>query len=165
MKLVKFASLITIFTMCSFVAHKYYMSVTHIKHVPKQKAVQITQRIFIDDLQLELNTLNNTSIELATDREPQNIDSIYKNYLRSHFTVEINNRPNNYNYIGKEYNDDMVVFYLEIINIKEIKTIKAVNNLLYYSFFDQENIVKLNINEQEKSFILTKNKTEAFIEY
>ncbi len=141
------------------------MSVTHIKFVPKQEVLQITMRLFIDDLQFELNTLNKTTIELATDREPKKIDSIYMNYLSNNFSVEVNKLPKNLTFIGKEYDSDMAVFYLEIPKIKEIKNIRIENNILNKSFTDQKNIVKFNINQKQKSFILIKDKLIALINY
>ena len=145
--------------------HKFYMSVTHIKYVPKQKALQITMRVFIDDLQLEINDKNNTQIELATDREPKKVDSIYANYISTHFTLEVNLRPKNITFLGKEYDDDMVVFYLEIQKIQEIHQMKLENSVLVHSFSEQENIVKLDINQREKTLILTKNNSNSLLNY
>lgn len=141
------------------------MSVSHIVFNENQKAIQITTRLFIDDLQLELNSLKNTNIEIATDREPQNIDSIYINYLKDNFLINVNSIDKQFQYIGKEYGDVMVVFYLEIKNITSINTILVKNNLLCKSFSDQENILKLDINNKNKSIILTKNNSQALVNY
>ena len=122
-------------------------------------------RLFIDDLQVELNNQNKSSIELATDREPEQIDSIYANYVSKHFFIEIDKQPKNLTFLGKEYDDDMVVFYIEIPKIKKIEAIKIENSILYSSFSEQENIVKLDINQQQKSHILTKKKPKTFINY
>jgi hypothetical protein len=141
------------------------MSVTHIKYIPKQKALQITMRLFIDDLQFELNNQNNPKIEIATDREPKNIDRIYADYVSNHFNIEVNEHSKNSSFLGKEYDDDMVVFYLEVLGIQEIEQLRLENTLLLNSFPEQENIVKLNINEEQKSHILTKNRSKALINY
>jgi len=165
MRFVRFFALSLVLVLCSFTLHKYYMSMAHVKYVPAQESIQITLRIFIDDLQLEINKTNQTNIELATDREPKKIDSIYESYLTQNFQVEINEKTLNHIYIGQEYKDDMAVFYLEILNVKNIEKLKIENNILYHSFPEQENIVKLNINDKNKSFILTKNQSTALINY
>lgn len=151
--------------LCSFSVHKYYMSIAHLKYNVKQEALQITLRIFIDDLQFDLNKKNQNNIELATKREPPNIDSIYENYLKINFNIEVNNKIQNTTFIGKEYTDDMVVCYLEILNIKSIKQLKIENKILYQSFPEQENIVKLNIHNKNKSYILTRNQPVALMNY
>ena len=43
------------FALCSsFVAHKFYVSVTQIDYVPNKKRIEITSRIFIDDFEKAL---------------------------------------------------------------------------------------------------------------
>lgn len=142
------------------------MSITHINYDKTQKAIQITLRVFIDDLQTEMNSVLKTKkIELATSREPDNIDTLYHIYLKEKFKIELNSREKEVEYLGKKYKDDLVIFYLEIPNISEIKTIQIENHILYNTFSEQKNIVKTNINKKQKSHILTKNNTSAFINY
>ena len=165
MKFVRLFCLVTFLNLSSFAIHKYYMSVTHIRYVPKQKAIQITMRLFIDDLQFELNNKSKNSIELATDREPEDIDSTYKAYLSDHFLITVNEQLKRLIYIGKEYDDDMIIIYLEVLNIPPVIQIRVENTLLLRSFPEQENIVKLDINQQQKSHILTKKRSNALINY
>ncbi len=141
------------------------MSISHIEYVKKQKALQMVLRIFVDDLQLEINTINNSRIELATDREPKNADSIYYEYLKKHFEVAVNDSKINYSYIGKEYKEDIAIFYLEATNIASIQNIKIDNSVLCRSFPDQENIIKLNIHEKHKTYILDRYESTVRTEY
>ena len=54
----KIGLLIFSFIMCSsFVLHKFYVSVTQIDYVPNKKRIEITSRIFIDDLEIFLLSL------------------------------------------------------------------------------------------------------------
>ena len=141
------------------------MSLTHIYYVQKQKTIQVTLRIFIDDLELELNANKKKNFEIATDREPKKIDSIYLEYIINHLSIEINNHNKGYTFIGKEYENNMAIFYLEIKNIEQISQLKIENNLLLNTFPNQENVLKLNINNHNNSYILTRNTTKAFINY
>ena len=43
--------LFAVLFLSSFSAHKFYVSVTQIDYVPSKKRVEITSRIFIDDLE------------------------------------------------------------------------------------------------------------------
>lgn len=165
MKFIRLLCLFVFLSLSSFAVHKYYLSITHIEFIQKDETIQITMRLFIDDLQFELNNMNHNEIELGTDREPKHIDSIYADYTSKHFFIEVNEHPKNITFLGKEYVDDMVVFYLEILKIQKINQLNIENTLLTNSFSEQENIVKLNINEELKSHILTKNKSKALINY
>ena len=55
---------------------------------------------------------------------------------------------------GKEYEDDIVYFYLEIDSVQSISTIKIENKVLLKEFDDQQNVIKLNINDKKNTFYL-----------
>jgi hypothetical protein len=166
MKIVKnFFFLILFFSLTSFNLHKFYISITQVNYVEKQHTIQITTRIFIDDLQKEINNISNTNIELASDREPKDISKIYNQYLNKHLQFIVNKKKTVYNYIGREYEKDLVIFYLEIENIDEINELEINNRVLYNSFNKQENIVKTNIYNKNKSFILTTRDQKALVKF
>ena len=142
------------------------MSLSHVNFKEEQKTVQITLRVFIDDLQDEINLSRNTNlIEIDSDKEPENIDILFENYLNEKYKVNINSEKQEYQYIGKKYDFDMVIFYLEIENIQSIETIKIENNILFSLYSEQENIIKTNINNIKKSHILTNNNNNTLINY
>ena len=62
----------------AFSNHKYFMSLMQIDYVQEQHALQVTVRIFLDDLQTALNAVENSAIEIATDREPEGIEKRYR---------------------------------------------------------------------------------------
>ena len=166
MKIVRyFFFLVLTFSLTSFNVHKFYLSITQVNYIEKQNSIQITSRIFVDDLQKEINTISNTNIELSSDREPKNVAEIYKKYLNNHLQFQINKNKISYNYIGSEYEKDLVIFYLEIENIENIKELEINNLLLNNSFKTQENIVKTNIYNSDKSFILTTRNTKALVNF
>lgn len=166
MKIVKyFFFLILFFSITSFNLHKFYISITQVNYVEKQHTIQITTRIFVDDLQKEINNISNTNIELASDREPKDVSNIYQKYLNNHLQFIVNKKKAAYNYIGSEYEKDLVIFYLEIENIDNINELEINNRVLYNSFNKQENIVKTNIYNKNKSFILTARDTKALVKF
>jgi hypothetical protein len=69
--------------------------------------------------------------------------------------VNINGSIKNYKYLGKKYENDVVYLFAEIENISAIKSIEIKNRILMDAFSEQQNIIKLNINNNKKSFILT----------
>lgn len=159
-------SFLILFTfLCAFQVHKFYVSITQIHFNPKNESLEIVTRVFIDDLQAEINDINHTNIELATDREPKNINSIYQKYLQNTLTFSVDDDELEFKYIGSEYENDQVVFYLEIEKIKTFKKLKIENKLLNQLFSEQQNIVKASAFNIDKSDILTPNKTIALINF
>ncbi len=150
--------LLFIIPLFAFTMHKYYISLTKVEYKKESRSIQVTMRIFIDDLQKTINTTYNKDFELALPNESKEIDSIINNYLIGKFKVKINNTEKIYSYLGKEYENDVVYLYLEINNIETIKSIEIKNNMMMETFPEQKNIIKLNINNIKKTFLLTSQK-------
>lgn len=154
--------LITI-PLVSFTLHKYYLSYTKINYAKDSKSLQITMKIFTDDLENALNKEFKIDSKLNSDKEINSLDKHLSEYIKDKFSVEVNNKKKNYTFLGKEYKNDETNIYLEIENIKNLKTITVTNKMLMEMFSDQQNIIKIKINNFKKSFIFTKNNhTDSF---
>ena len=165
MKFKKYLTLLLLIPLFAFTLHRYYVSLCEIEYIEEQKSLQITLGIFIDDLELTLNKDYKTTLNIATKEEVENIDAYYLNYLNEHFKISTNNEPKIYDYIGKEYDNDIVRFYLEISNIKELKSIEVSNTSLFKDFENQQNIIKIKANNINKTFYLTPNNVKGFLNY
>ncbi len=154
-----------IIPLLAFTMHKYYISLTKIDYKKEHKLIQVTMRIFIDDLQETINTTYNKKYELALPNESKDIDTLINNYINTKFKVKINSIEKKYSYLGKEYEDDVVFLYLEITNIEVINSIEIKNNMLMEMFSAQKNIIKLNINNSKKTFLLTNQKDKDSLTY
>ncbi len=165
MKFHKKLLIFLIIPLFAFTMHKYYISLTKIDYVKDKKEVQITMRFFIDDVEKVLNNRFNKSFELATKNEPSDTDNHITLYINQKFHVKINDQEKTYQFLGKEYDNDVVYFYLEITDIELINTIEVQNKMLFEEFEEQENYIKLNINNNHKTFILIKNNDKDLLKF
>lgn len=163
MKFKKSLVIILLIPLFAFGLHKYYISLCEITYVEETKAVQIILGVFIDDLEVTLNKDYNTNLFLATEREVENIDEIYKAYLNKNFIVTLNQEFSSYTFIGKKYDDDIVRFYLEINNVKQLDAIEIKNTSLLRDFESQQNIIKITINKLHKTFYLDKKNANCLL--
>ena len=147
----------------AFTIHKYYISSTKIEYKREARSLQITMRIFIDDLQETINNAYSKNIELALPNEPKEIDSLINSYVSKKFEIRINDEQKKYSYLGKEYHKDEIYIYLEVENVEFIKSIEIKNSMLMELFPEQQNIIKLYINETKKTFLLTKEKDKDLL--
>lgn len=147
------------------VAHEYYVSVTEIAHVKDQKAVQIISRIFIDDLEKMLQERHNENILLNVGNDETYIDKYIEQYFHNKLKIHINGEHQEFDYLGKEYEDDIVFSYIEITGIDTIDSIEVTNEILFDIFPDQQNIVKVKTASKNKSFILIPNNKTRLLNF
>ncbi|REE79852.1 hypothetical protein BX611_2750 [Lutibacter oceani] len=165
MKSKKYVFLFLLIPLVAFTIHKYYISLCEIDFIEEKKSIQITLGMFIDDIEFTLNKDNNTTLNIATKNEAQKIDEYFKTYLNNHFKLTINNKLIPYKYIGKEYDDDIVRFYLEIVDIAKLHSIEVINTCLIRDFEDQQNIIKISANKKNKTFYLDKKTYKALLKF
>ncbi|WP_405383629.1 DUF6702 family protein [Maribacter sp. LLG6340-A2] len=147
------------------VLHKFYISVTNVDYSEKEEAVQIITRIFIDDMNAVINERYGIPAKLGTERESDMDRDYLKKYLRTKFVVEINGETVPYNFIGKKYDTDMLICYLEVPNIprNELKQIGITNEVLTDLFDDQQNVVHIKVDGNKKSHVLIKSHTKGML--
>ena len=166
MRDLKKALLILLLPLFAFTtAHKFYVSVTNVGYSEKDDALQITSRVFIDDLDELLKERYDIDAQLSTDAESEFSDEYLEKYLRAKFSVEINEKTRPYKLIGRKYDNDVCIFYLEIeaIDLPAIKSIQIENQLLTDMFDEQQNVLHFKINEKKESFVLIKSDTKGML--
>ncbi len=165
MKFKKYIILLFLIPTFAFTIHKYYVSLCEIEYIEEQQSIQIIIGLFIDDIEFSLNKIHNTNLYLATPKEFLNIDGYYEAYLNKHFKIKVNNSNKNYIFIGKEYNDDIVRFYLEITGIQSINSLEINNNCLFEEFEQQQNIVKLKIKNKYKTLYFNRKNNKGLLKF
>ena len=156
---------VLVIPLLSFSLHKEYYSLTKIDYNKEEKALQITMRLFTNDMEYTLNKLFEKSLELGTTKEIDDANKLLEIYLNQKFSIHINEKSTSYKFIGKEFEKDLMYVYLESNTIENISHISIQNAILTESFPEQENIIKLNINSQRKSLILTKENDKGLLKF
>lgn len=165
MKIYKSLLVLFIIPLFAFSAHKYYLSLTQIKFKEESKSVQIIINVFMDDIEFALNKDYNIDLQLTTKNELQNNDVYFEKYLKDKLQFKINGISKEFNFLGKEYDGELVYFYLEIENISQVKNIHIVNKILIEHFPQQQNLVKSKVGKNNKSILLTKKETTGNLEH
>lgn len=165
MKLKKTFLLLFIIPLLSFSAHKYYLSLTQINYKSEAKSIQIIINVFMDDIETALNKDYNIDLQLTTKKELKNNDVYFEKYLKEKLFFKVDNIAKNFTFIGKEYDGDLVYFYLEIEDVNQLKTIDITNNILTAHFPKQQNLTKCKLGEKHKSILLTKQENSTQFKY
>lgn len=165
MKFKKIIVILLVLPLFAFTMHKYYVSLCEIEFIKEKQSIQITLGVFIDDLESTLNKNSGKQLNLGSKIEVGNIDDYYKKYLNEHLQISVNGKNQPYKFIGKEYDGDIVRFYLEINSIKELKSIEVTNNILIQEFDNQKNIVKIKVKNFNKTFYLNKSNDKSLLKF
>lgn len=128
-----------------------------VEYKPESKTVQITMRIFIDDLQLAINKEFDHRIELGVSDEDDDYNDLISKYLDKSFLLKINGKKQELHFLGKEYDYDLAILYIEVERIDKIDTIEIDDTMLMKEYPTQKNIIKLRINDRKKTFFLTED--------
>jgi hypothetical protein len=166
MQLIKKTLLLLLLPLLAFtVAHKFYISVTSVEYSDKDRALQITTRIFIDDFEKVLQERYGIKGSLATREESDMADAYIEKYLRTKFMVEINDRPVDFDFLGKEYDNDIMICYLEVpkIDMSTATSISVENEVLMDIFEEQKNVVHFKLGNQKKSFVLIRENNKGML--
>ncbi len=146
-------------------AHKFYVSITKIEYVKEKESLQIITKIFIDDIEDALQKRYDPSISLDTKKETDTDLTFLKEYILQKIQLKVNGNPVKLDYIGQEYDTDMVVAYMEVTGVKELKNIEIENKVLMDMFEEQQNIVHLKTPNSRRSLILDRQEPSGTLNF
>ena len=146
-------------------AHKFYLSVTNVQYSEKDEAIQITSRVFIDDFEDVLEERYGVHPNLGTPLESETANTYIEKYLRSKLLIRIDGKQVEYKFLGKKYDNDVMVCFLEVPKIKlsKIKTIELQNEVLTDMFEEQQNVLHFKMDGKKKSFVLMKDNNKGML--
>ena len=147
----------------SFVAHKFYVSIYQINYVPEKKMVQITSRIFTDDLNTVLNKKFIRKTHVGETKESDEDILLMKKYILENVSIKVNNKLQTINYLSKEMEGNVVICYFNIKNISKIKTFEIQNTALLELNEEQQNIMQLNIFNKKENILFTINNVKTLL--
>ena len=166
MKYFRILLLLLIFPLISATsAHKFYVSITKIEYVKEKKSLQIITKIFTDDIEDALQHRYDPSISLDTKKETETSDEYVQKYIIQKLNIKVNGKPVQLNYIGKEYDVDMLVAYIEVTNVPNLKSIEIENKVLMEMFPEQQNIIHLKTTNSRKSLMLDKDESSGKLKF
>ncbi len=148
-----------------FETHPFYISVCQIDYNTDTEALEMSFRIFTDDLELALETMGTDLLRLGTEREAEKADVYIGRYLDRHVEFEINGRKVSAAFLGKEMDSDAVWCYMEIENVPVLNTMTMSNTLLLETYEDQVNLVHVNANSQKKSLVFNRQQVRQSLDF
>lgn len=149
----------------SFGFHKFYVAVYQINYAPEKEMLQITARIFADDLNKALEKKYNKKHYLGTNNEaPQDLVLLQK-YISENLTIKVNGQSKPINFLSKEMEGDVLICYLKIKDISKLKSLDVHNTILVDWNLEQQNIAHFTVLGTKQSFLFTASSIEKTLKF
>jgi len=145
--------------------HEFYLSVTEIAYSKEQKNLQIVTRVFLDDFEKVLRERYSDNIRLSQENEEGQVRTSIKEYLSKKLQISTDKEKLQLNYLGKEYDADQIVMYLEIEEVEDFSQIFIKNAILFDLLDDQKNIVHVKVKNKTKSLLLVLGKEQDILTF
>lgn len=145
--------------------HPFYVSVTSIEHNKEEQKLEISCRIFFDDLEDALTQKYQQRFNLIKPADALTVNRHLADYLPQHLSISINGTPCKLEYLGYEIEEDAAWCYLQTDVGSVIQNITINNSLLYPSHKQQSNILHVTINGVRKSTKLDYPKSKVSFSY
>ncbi|WP_454803990.1 DUF6702 family protein [Mucilaginibacter phyllosphaerae] len=131
--------------------HPFYVSVTEIKHNPKTQAVEVSCRMFYDDLEHALEKENKTPLDIVKPADKAQLNRFINEYVKKHLNIKVDGKPLNLSYVGYEIQEDGAWAYFEVKGVTSVKKIEIHDELLNAMHAEQINMLHVTVGGQRKS--------------
>jgi len=146
--------------------HPIHVSVTEINYNEKSKSLQITSRIFVDELELGIRAQRKEDeLDILEPKNGVTTKQMIQEYYAQHLKIKIDGKPAKMNFLGFEREEISIVSYIEIENIKKLKTIEVLNDVIMEIRDDQSNLVHVTYKSPVKSARLTREEMSKVFDF
>ena len=145
--------------------HPIFMSVTEIEHNAKEKTLEISCKIFTDDLEKTLRQTYKGTVDLINPKDKAAMNKLVSDYVQKHLTIAADGKKATLQFIGYEQQEEGILSYYQVNNIASVKKIEVVDNILYDYKQEQIGIIHVTVDGNRKSTKLNNPDEKASFEF
>jgi hypothetical protein len=145
--------------------HPFFVSVVQIDQNTNEKSLEVSVRIFAEDLEATLKKFGNAKIDLQHPTDKAVVDKLITTYIQSKLQLKVDGKPVTMHYIGYEQRLESIWVYLEVDNVSSLKKLDVNCSLLYEFEQKQSNIIHVKAAGSDKSFKLDNPKASTSFEF
>ncbi|MEO9965362.1 MAG: DUF6702 family protein [Reichenbachiella sp.] len=151
--------------MSGIAPHAFHVAVSEIEFDEDKRQLEITHRIFLDDLEQGLSAWSGQAIDILNPADPANLDMLIGKYLSEKTSYHINGKLATANYLGSEKEDAVMYCYQVIKGVKKVKSINVSNKVLMEIFEDQSNVMHITNASETKSLKLNESEPNGQVNF
>lgn len=166
MKLLRIVLIVILFPLLTAsTSHKFYVSITKIEYAQEDESLQIISTIFIDDIEDALQERYRKDVSIATTKETEADALLMKQYILQKLNIEVNGEEVKLNFLGTEYDVDVVKAYIEVEGITSFESIQVENKVLLDMFDEQQNIIHVKNGKTRRSLVLERDNPKGLLNF
>ncbi len=141
--------------------HPFYVSVTEINHNAQEATLEVSCKIFADDLEEILKKNYGKPVDLGASQQKAQHDALITGYVSKNLSMIADGKPVQLNYVGYEKEKESVFCYFEVRDVTAFKKLDLRNSLLQDLNTQQINIMHVIVKGSRKSYKLDYPKNTA----
>jgi uncharacterized protein DUF6702 len=145
--------------------HPLYISVTEINHNARDKILEISCKVFTNDLETVLERMAGTRVDLSAAATKAANDRLIDVYVERHLHLRVNGKPVVLHFVGSEKEMDGTWSYFQVNDVAAVKRIDVADDLLYESFDQQINILHVTAGGDRRSTKLNRPEANATFDF
>lgn len=147
------------------IVHPIYVSVTEIEHNAADKTLEISCKIFTDDLEKRLREVNRVPIDLINPTDKKKMEKLLSDYVTKHLLIKANGQNQVLQFKGYEQIEEAIYSYYQIDNIPALKNITVTDNILFEYKSEQMSLLHVIVKGERKSTRLINPDDKATFEF
>jgi hypothetical protein len=145
--------------------HPFYVSMTEVQHNEKAKRLEVSCKLYANDLEAALEKNYQTNIDLLKPQDRPRIEPLLQDYLRKHFQVVVDGRPLTFRLLGYEIEEDATWCYLEAVKVSQVKRLEVKNDVLFAEHPTQTNMLHVTVKGRRQSTKLDNPQSQAAFKF
>lgn len=136
------------------VLHPFFVSVVDIQHNNKDAALEISVRVFSDDLEKTLQNFSKSKIDILKPANKAFVDKQLQAYVAGRLKITVDGKPVQFTLLGFEQQMESTWCYFEVTGVPAANKVDVDCSLLYDYEKNQVNIVHVKSKGLQKTYKL-----------
>ena len=146
-------------------AHVFYVSIARVKWNADEARLDVSVRIFTDDLEEAIVAEGGPRLRLWTDQAREDRDRHVSDYLASRLAFRVNGSDRKLTWVGMEDALDATACLVQITDVDRVETIEVENRILIDMFDTQANVMRFEIGGEKKYVNLSKKTVRGTVRF
>lgn len=141
--------------------HPFYVSLTEMQHNEKAKRLEVSCKVFSNDLEAMLEKNYQTRIDLLKPQDRARIEPLLQDYLQKHLQVQVDGKPVTFRFLGYEIEEDATWCFLEAVKVGPLRRLEVKNDILFAEHPSQTNMLHVTVKGRRQSTKLDNPQSQA----